>query len=160
MLLIEERCPTQPTSDAVLALPFHLRQKTRLRTRLVGGEEVGLFLERGTILRGGDCLRARDGRIVRVEAAPERVLRIGCADVHALVRVAYHLGNRHVELEIGAGFVRIADDPVLADLARRLGAEVVEEMHAFEPEAGAYASGHSHGRGGHESVPDPTDRPT
>ena len=75
MLLIEERCPTQPTSDAVLALPFHLRQKTRLRTRLVGGEEVGLFLERGTILRGGDCLRARDGRIGGVDLEKSRLCR-------------------------------------------------------------------------------------
>lgn len=147
MLLINAKCPPRQTWDERLVLPFDLRQKSRLRTRLASGEEVGLFLERGTVLRGGDFLQGEDGRIVLVEAAAEPVLRVVCATPLDLVRAAYHLGNRHVPLQIGEGWLRLAADHVLQEMLLQLGAEVTEETASFEPEAGAYGGGHHHAHG-------------
>ena len=96
-----------------------------MRTALVSGEEFGLFLERGEVLRDGDFLLAEDGRVVRVIAKPERVLDIACVDAEALARVAYHLGNRHVPVQVGACWLRIADDHVLRQMVEGLGATVV-----------------------------------
>lgn len=144
MLLVERRCDGSPAPDDRLVLPFELRCKSRLRTRLASGAEVGVFLPRGTVLRDGDCLQADDGRVVRVEAAPERCLRIDAAGT-ALVRAAYHLGNRHVPLQIGDGWLRLEFDSVLAEMLRGLGLDPVEETATFEPEAGAY--GHRHDAG-------------
>lgn len=141
MLVVRERIPPA-VHDALLELPLELRQKMRLRTRLADGEEVGLFLDRGTALRDGDCLRADDGRVVRVVAAAEDLLEARCDDVGALARVAYHLGNRHAAVELGPGFVRFAADAVLAAMVRGLGAEVRAVRASFEPERGAYGSGH------------------
>ncbi len=143
MLVISKALPPQSRYDVELVLPFDLRQKSRLRTTLADGEEVGLFLERGRVLRDGDCLQADDGRIVRVRSKAEKVLHVVCANEAQLVRVAYHLGNRHVALQVGEGWVRIAADDVLADMIRGLGAKVQSLEAAFEPEAGAYG-GHHH----------------
>jgi urease accessory protein len=121
-----------------------LRQKSRLRARLDNGDEVALILPRGHVLRGGERVTAADGREVEIVAAPERLLHIEC---ETLARVAYHLGNRHVPLEIGPGFVRIAEDHVLEEMVRRLGARVLRVEAPFEPEAGAY--GHRHDEMGH-----------
>jgi urease accessory protein len=153
MLVVSRRIAAQPNHDVELVLPFELRQKSRLRTRLGNGEEVGLFLERGQILRDGDCLAAEDGRVVRVVARAERVLHITCDSPQALVRVAYHLGNRHVPLQAGDGWVRIADDYVLRDMVEGLGAGVSLMEAPFEPEAGAYG-GHHHqdGSPGHRGI--------
>src|SRR4029453_475899 len=128
--------------DALLVLPFELRQKSRLRTAVVGGEEIGLFLARGTVLRDGDCLQADDGRVVRVAAAEENLLEVRCADADSLARAAYHLGNRHTPVQVGAGWLRLAADDVLAGMLRGLGATVTPVRAPFEPEAGAYAAGH------------------
>ena len=122
-----------------LELPFELRQKSRLRARLASGEEVGLMLARGTVMRGGDVVRAVDGREVEIVAAKEKLLHI---ESDHLARVAYHLGNRHVPVQVGHGFLRIAEDHVLEDLALQLGARVSHIQAPFEPEAGAY--GHHH----------------
>ena len=149
MLVIEQRCGATQQVDGRLVLPFDLRQKARLRTRLESGEEVGLFLERGGILRGGDCLRAADGRVIAVVAAPEHVLTIRSENLRELLRVAYHLGNRHVPLEIGDGYVRLAFDAVLRDMAARFAVAVSEEHGPFEPESGAYAHAGSHAHGSH-----------
>src|SRR6202795_493357 len=116
MLLITKRCAPRSEYDGELVLPFELRQKSRLRTTLASGEEVGLFLERGDVLRGGDFLLAEDGRVIRVVAKPEPVLDILCRSSEALARTAYHLGNRHVWLQIGADWLRIADDHVLRQM--------------------------------------------
>ncbi len=124
-------------------LPFELRSKSRLRTALTTGEEAGLVLERGTVLRGGDLLAAEDGRVVEVVAAAETVSTVTANDPWQLARVAYHLGNRHVALQIGAGWVRYQHDHVLDDMVRGLGSAVTVEESPFEPEAGAYAS-HAH----------------
>lgn len=126
-----------------LVLPFELRQKSRLRARLKSGTEVGLFLERGIVLRGGDLLVAEDGTVIEVVAAPETVSTVREADATRLSRAAYHLGNRHVPVEIGAGWLRYGHDHVLDDMVRGLGLAVIVEPAPFEPEAGAY--GHSHG---------------
>jgi len=141
MLKIQKRCATRAHFDAELVLPFELRQKSRLRTRSETGEEVGLFLPRGELLRGGDFLEADDGRVVRVTAKHEKVLHIGCPDGMQLARIAYHLGNRHVAVQVGDGFLRIAEDHVLEQMLRGLGARVTHVEAPFEPEAGAY--GHS-----------------
>jgi urease accessory protein len=128
-----------------LELPFELRQKSRLRVTLDNGEEAGLILDRGAILRGGDKLLADDGRIVEVIAAQETVSTVRCDDPWQLARASYHLGNRHVALQIGAGWLRYRHDHVLDDMVRGLGFSVVVENAPFEPEAGAYGGGHSHG---------------
>ncbi len=149
MLLIEQRAPEHAPATERLELPFELRSKCRLRTRLASGEEAGLFLERGAVLRAGDRLLANDGRIVEVVAAPERVMDVRSADPHLLARAAYHLGNRHVAVELQPGLVRFAHDHVLADMVRGLGLEVVETDAPFEPESGAYGGhgGHAHPHG-------------
>jgi len=144
MLLINARCASASQWDCELVLAFELRQKSRLRTTTASGEEVGLFLDRGSVLRDGDLLQAEDGRVVRVVARPEPVLDITCADSAALTRVAYHLGNRHVPLQVGDDWLRIADDHVLRQMVQGLGASVMAKQAPFEPEAGAYAAGHAH----------------
>lgn len=132
-----------------LRMPFDARQKTRLRTHLVSGEEVAVMLPRGEILRGGDLLNASDGRIVEVIAEPERVLHITCASTQALMRAAYHLGNRHVAVEVGNAYLRIAVDHVLEDMLTGLGAEVTVLEAPFEPESGAYSGAHRHDDAAH-----------
>lgn len=129
--------------DVRLVLPFQLRNKSRLRTALENGEEVGLILERGSVLRGGDRLLADDGRVVEVVAEPESVSTVSAPDPLALCRASYHLGNRHVALQIGAGWVRYQHDHVLDEMVRGLGLAVTVEEAPFEPESGAYGA-HSH----------------
>ena len=127
-----------------LKLPFELRQKTRLRTKLVSGEEVGLLLPRGEILRGGDLITASDGRVIEVVAEPEKLLHVECSTPMDLAKAAYHLGNRHVPVQVGEGFLRLAADHVLEEMLQKLGANVSAVEAPFEPEAGAYAGGHHH----------------
>ncbi|WP_153160251.1 urease accessory protein UreE [Zoogloea sp. 1C4] len=148
MLLIETLYTGDAAPTARLTLNFDARTKSRLRTQLADGEEVGLFLPRGTILRGGDRLLAADGRIVEVVAAPEDLIEARCADAFALARAAYHLGNRHVAVQVGAGWLRIQADHVLETMLTGLGAEVASLTAPFEPEAGAYAHGHHHAERG------------
>jgi len=126
-----------------LELPFDKRQKSRLRAQLASGEPVALQLPRGEILRGGDLVVASDGRIIEVVAAPEALLHVICVDATALARVAYHLGNRHVPVQVGDGFLRIAADHVLETMLQGLGATSTPIEAPFEPEAGAYG-GHPH----------------
>ena len=130
-----------------LRLAFEQRQKSRLKTRLVSGEEVALLLPRGEILRGGDLVTASDGRVIEVIAEPEKLLHI---ESDALAKLAYHLGNRHVPVQVGEGFLRIAADHVLEEMVKKLGAKVKQVEAPFEPEAGAYAGGHhQHDEMGH-----------
>jgi urease accessory protein len=144
MLTIQSRTESREKFDVELLLTFDLRQKCRLRTQSTTGEEVGLFLPRGETLRNGDFLQAEDGRCVKVTAKPERVLQIGCSDPLQLTRIAYHLGNRHVPLQVGQGWLRIANDYVLRQMVEGLGGVVVAIDAPFEPESGAYGSGHMH----------------
>ncbi|MBE0623219.1 MAG: urease accessory protein UreE [Burkholderiales bacterium] len=144
MLTLIQRCEPVAEPYGELVLPFDLRIRSRLRTRLTSGEEAVLKTERGLVLRGGECLAAEDGRVVRVAAAAEKVMHIACADRLELTRAAYHLGNRHVPVEIGEGYLRILADHVLGDMLAGLGANVAEIEAPFEPESGAYGGGHGH----------------
>jgi urease accessory protein len=145
MLTVRQRCEPSAAHDAELVLPFESRAKSRLRTALTSGEEVGLFLEPGTVLRGGDGLLADDGRVIRVVAAAESVMQVECADARQLARAAYHLGNRHVAVEVGEGWLRLGADHVLGHMLEGLGLAVRELAAPFEPEPGAYGGGHRHG---------------
>lgn len=129
--------------DSVLTLPFATRQKSRFRAVLNDGREVGVFLDRGGVLRAGDYLTGPDKQIVRIEAKPETVSTVTVSDGVSLVHAAYHLGNRHVPLQIGDGWLRYLEDHVLDDMCRRLGLVIQHELAPFEPEQGAY-SGHHH----------------
>ena len=116
----------------------------------MSGEDVGLILPRGEILRGGDLVTASDGRIVEIISQEEKVLHVEANSPRDLARVAYHLGNRHVPVEVGEGFLRIAEDHVLEEMLKKLGAKVSAREAPFEPEAGAYAGGHhQHDEMGH-----------
>lgn len=144
MLLIEQRAASDAVATVQLTLSFERRCKSRLRTRLVSGEECGLFLERGTVLRGGDKLLANNGVVVEVIAAPEALMQAASSDALQLARVAYHLGNRHVAVQILPGCLRFGHDHVLGDMVRGLGLPVSEVGAAFEPESGAYGNSGSH----------------
>jgi urease accessory protein len=130
--------------DLTLTLPYELRQKSRLRANLDNGDEVGLVLPRGTVLRGGDCLKSESGKVILVQAAEEVVSTVYEKDPTLFARACYHLGNRHVPLQIGAGWLRYLHDHVLDDMLQGLGLHVTSERAPFEPEAGAYGGGHHH----------------
>ena len=127
-----------------LQLPFERRQKSRQRAILSSGEEVAIELPRGRVMRGGDWVVASDGRAIEIIASPERVLHAECDTPEALARAAYHLGNRHVPVQVGAGWLRIAEDHVLARMLEVLGARLTTMQVPFEPEAGAYGAEHHH----------------
>ncbi|MEY4980242.1 MAG: hypothetical protein RLZZ352_2512 [Pseudomonadota bacterium] len=136
-----------------LALDWDLRQKSRFDTTTPDGQSLGVFLPRGTLLRGGDVLVAEDGRLLRVVAAAQPVLKITPCAQHGnafdLMRAAYHLGNRHVPIELQPDHLKIEPDHVLADMLRAMHLTVQETLEAFEPEGGAYASYASHGHAHH-----------
>ena len=133
-----------PAPELKLVLPFSDRAKSRLRVTFDNGEDAGLFLERGSVLRNGDLLLADDGRVVEVRAAMETVSTVRSSNTLMLARASYHLGNRHVALEIGTDWLRYQHDHVLDDMLRGFGLEVTVEQAQFEPEAGAYVSAATH----------------
>ncbi|MGJ7533020.1 MULTISPECIES: urease accessory protein UreE [unclassified Variovorax] len=138
---------------ATIELDWDIRQKSRFDATDSQGRQIGVFLPRGTAVRGGDVLVAEDGSLVRVIAAPQPILRITHCTAHGtpfdLTRAAYHLGNRHVPIELKPDHLKIEPDHVLADMLRSMHLIVVAVDEAFEPEGGAYGSHeHSHG-GGH-----------
>lgn len=128
-----------------LVLPFELRRKSRLRAMTTAGVELALLLPRGTVLRDGDRLRAANGTVIEVQAAPEAVTTARSADAMLFARACYHLGNRHVPLQVGPGWLRYLADHVLDKMVAELGLTVEHEQARFEPEAGAY---HQHGHAG------------
>lgn len=138
--------------DDEVSLSFDLRQKSRLRARLQSGEEVAIFMPRGTILRGGDFMIAEDGSVIRVIAAAQQVMRVTAESHLDLMRAAYHLGNRHVPLELGEGYLKLESDYVLKEMLIGLGVAVEEVSQSFEPEAGAYGGGHHHSAEQHPHV--------
>ncbi len=134
---------------ATVELDWDVRQKSRFDTTDSTGRHLGIFLARGTVARGGDVLVAEDGSLIRMIAAPQSVLRITHCTAHGmpydLIRAAYHLGNRHVPIELKPDHLKIEPDHVLADLLRAMHLIVKAVDEAFEPENGAYASGgHAH----------------
>ena len=147
---------------ATVELDWDVRQKSRFDATDSLGRALGIFLPRGTAVRGGDVLVAEDGSLIRVLAAPQSVLKITHCTEHGtpydLIRAAYHLGNRHVPIELKPDHLKIEPDHVLADMLRAMHLIVNAVEEAFEPENGAYAtgghghshSGHSHGHGEHD----------
>ena len=144
---------------ALVELDWDLRQKSRFEVADSQGRSLGIFLPPGTVLRGGDMLLAQDGSLIGVRAAPQDVLKITPCQQHGtsfdLIRAAYHLGNRHVPIELKPDHLKIEPDHVLADLLRAMHLTVTEVCEAFEPENGAYASG-SH-MGGYRHASDPVE---
>jgi urease accessory protein len=139
-------------------LDWDIRQKSRFDCTDSSGRSLGVFLPRGMVVRGGDVLVAEDGSLVRVIAAPQAVLKITHCTAHGspfdLTRAAYHLGNRHVQIELRADHLKIEPDHVLADMLRAMHLIVNDVTDAFEPESGAYASHGSHAPGhAHEHSP-------
>jgi urease accessory protein len=137
----------QVATKGTLRLPFAQRQTSGLRTTLVSGEEVVLALPRGEVLRGGDLLVASDGRVIEVQAEIERLVNVECDSPAALARCAYHLGSRHVPVEVGEGCLRIAADHVPDDLLKGFGARLTPTDAPFDPEARTDAGGHDHDHG-------------
>ena len=145
-----------------IELDWDIRQKSRFDATDSLGRQMGVFLPRGTAVRGGDVLVALDGSLIRVLAAPQSVLKITHCPEHGtpfdLIRAAYHLGNRHVPIELKPDHLKIEPDHVLADMLRAMHLIVTAVDEAFEPENGAYATGghahgahsHSHGEHGHD----------
>lgn len=128
-----------------LSLPIDIRVRSRAKVQLDDGREAGLFLPRGQLLRGGDVLKSEEGLLVEVIAAPETVSTATTDDPLLLLKAAYHLGNRHVPLQVEQGFVRYRHDHILDDMLIQMGLDVHVSDEAFEPEAGAYQQqGHSH----------------
>jgi len=137
---------------ATVELDWDVRQKSRFDATDSQGRQIGVFLPRGTAVRGGDVLVAEDGSLLRVIAAPQAVLRITHCGEHGtpfdLTRAAYHLGNRHVPIELTPGHLQIEPDHVLADMLRAMHLIVTEVQAPFEPEGGAYG-GHVTNHNGH-----------
>ena len=142
-------------------LDWDVRQKSRFDATDSQGRTLGVFLPRGTVVRGGDVLVAEDGSLIRVVAAAQAVLAVTHCREHGtpfdLLRAAYHLGNRHVQLQLAPDRLQLEPDHVLADMLRQMHLIVSEQSAAFEPEAGAYAAGaaaghghHGHGHAAHE----------
>ena len=145
---------------ATVELDWDVRQKSRFEAVDSHGRRLGVFLPRGTVVRGGDVLVAQDGSLVRVVAKPQPVMVVRICPEHGspidLLRAAYHLGNRHVLLQVEHDRLKLEPDHVLAAMLKRMHLEVGDAIEAFEPEGGAYAAGghehdHAHGHGhGHD----------
>lgn len=159
MLILNQRT-TAPATDSV-ALAYDERKRSRLKVTLASGREAGIFLERGDHLHDGDRLAAEDGSaVVEILAAPEKLIEAVADSPLLFARAAYHLGNRHVPVQIlpteSGGKLRFQTDHVLADLVRGLGCAVSETEAPFQPESGAYGSnsgshgGHHHHHGEHD----------
>ncbi len=145
MLIFEEKTNSQNKPNTTVTLVRDLREKSRLKVTLDDGREAGLFFEKGTSFQDGDLIVSDNGEVlVEVKAADETVSTVVCDDSLQLARACYHLGNRHIPLQIDAGVLRYQHDHVLDEMVRGLGLEVKTEQAPFEPESGAYSAG-SHG---------------
>ena len=148
MLVFTQRIDHTHECKHTLTLAYELRKKARLKTLSDAGEEVGLMLPRGLILRGGDCLQTDDGEIAKIIAALEEVSVAYANNKLTLAKASYHLGNRHMPLQIEEESLIYQKDHVLDEMVENLGLEINHEMRAFEPESGAYSS-HTHASHGH-----------
>jgi len=141
---LTQRLTASPQAAVAFTLALTAEERTRSRYRFesLDGQSVYLQLPRGTVLRDGDFLQSDDGFVVQVSAKPEPVLTVTAESVLPLLQAAYHLGNRHVPLEIMPTYLRLSPDPVLRALLEHRGLHVVEEVQPFHPETGAYGHGH------------------
>ncbi|NEP02301.1 MAG: urease accessory protein UreE [Symploca sp. SIO2E9] len=146
MLTLTQRLEAgiRATVSFTVSLTAQERTRTRHRYQAPDGQHLYLRLPRGTILHQGDLLQSELGEvIVGIAAKPEPVLRVSARHAVDLLRAAYHLGNRHVPLQVTPNYLRLSRDPVLQSMLEQLGMEVQEEVAPFEPEIGAYRYGHS-----------------
>jgi urease accessory protein len=134
---------TQAAADTVV-LDFDDRHRRRMAMTGTRGLEFLLDLENAVALRGGDALVLEDDRLIEVVAAPEPLVEIRGSDPHHLVRVAWHLGNRHLPTQIMPKSLRIRRDHVIEAMVKGLGARLIEIEAPFDPEGGAYAESHAH----------------
>ncbi|WP_291295020.1 urease accessory protein UreE [Elioraea sp.] len=139
-------------ADAVV-LDHDRRHRRRIRLTTEAGEALLLDLARARHLREGDALRCDDGTIVAVHAASEPLLELAAPDAAALVRIAWHLGNRHLPTQLLGDRIRIREDHVIAEMVRGLGGSVIALAAPFDPEGGAYAGGHHHHHHDHDVEP-------
>ena len=145
MITFTKHLPANPDAVVSFTLPMTADDRTRSRHRFETGtgEVVNLHLPRGTVLRDRDLLQSEDGScLVLVTAKPESVLTVRASTPLLLMRAAYHLGNRHVALEVTDHYLRFSPDAVLQGMLEKMGLEVIAEIMPFQPETGAY--GHSH----------------
>jgi len=147
-LRLSERAAPDATVVGRLSMTFEARTRSRCSGFLDDGREVTIVLPRGDITRGGDKLATSDGVVVEVVAAAEPLLEVLVTDAQMLARAAYHLGNRHVAVEVRAQGLRVAEDAVLERMLRGLGLTPTRTEAPFEPEGGAYGDRHAHGHGG------------
>ncbi len=153
--MIEFTAKTRPTTQTVFAtltLPFELRQKSRQRVVLDNGEEAALLLKRGTVLYHDDHLISEENKVIQIKAAVERLSVVECDDPLMFARACYHLGNRHVSIQIEQGRLFYVQDHVLDTMLRGLRLKIKLVSEPFEPEPGAYGGhakgleyGHHHG---------------
>ncbi len=144
MIKLTEKTDNTETIDATLTLPLESRSKSRLRVTLENGQDAGIFLERGATLKDGELLCSADGFTVRVKAAHETLSTILCKDSHLLARACYHLGNRHIPLQIEPESISYLHDHVLDEMLRGMGLNLVVKKAPFEPEPGAYGGDSIH----------------
>lgn len=144
VILLTQKLATDPGTSDYLCLALTAAERTRSRHRFhtVDGQAVQIQLPRGTVLHDRDYLCSEEGIIVRIVAKPEAVLTVTATSTLQLLQAAYHLGNRHVALEIASTYLRLSPDPVLQEMLKQRGLTVVEEMSPFQPEGGAYESHH------------------
>lgn len=149
MLRLTRKLSSPSESQASLTLPLEKRSRSRQRVTLDDGREAGLFLQRGSVLRDGDQIAGDGGLVVTIRAAAEPVSQVPCSDPLLLARACYHLGNRHVALQIGKDWLRYSHDHVLDEMLRGMGLNPQHETAPFDPEPGAYGehgqtAGHGH----------------
>jgi urease accessory protein len=147
MLTFTQLKPPNPDTIVSLTLALTAEDRTRSRHRFEteDGRVVFLRLPRGTVLRDGDILQDEtNSHVVRITAKPEPVLTVTAPTPLSLIRAAYHLGNRHVPLEIAVRYLRLSSDPILHTMLSQMGLQVKEEILPFQPETGAYGHHHTH----------------
>lgn len=145
MLTLTHRLPADPAATVSLTLALTAEERTRSRYRFASpdGQVVFLQLPRGTVLHDGDLLQTEsEAELVRIVAKPEPVLTVSASHPLELLRAAYHLGNRHIPLEITATYLRLSPDSVLQSMLEQLGLQVQAEVLPFQPEMGAYSHAH------------------
>ncbi len=148
MQLATHLVPRQIQATESVELTFDQRERSRLRATLASGEDIGIQLRVGSMLSHGDKLALQDGRIVEVIAADESLHEVRAANVTQLARIAYHVGNRHVPLQVADDHLLMLPDHVLRAMVEGLGGTVTEVRRGFQPESGAY--GHSHVHHSHD----------
>jgi urease accessory protein len=145
MLILTEKLPANPDASVIFSLPLTALERTRSRHRfeVESGEVLHLRLPRGTVLRDRDLLQSEDAKyLIRVSAKPEPVLTAIAPNQLLLMRAAYHLGNRHIPVEITPNYLRLSPDDVLQEMLIQMGLEVMAEIVPFQPEIGAYQHNH------------------